>query len=244
MSSSAEKSGNANGDGKPKQLTPQQLREQRLARFDKGGGKPAASTNGQPKAPPSQMTEPSATKAVEPISMESPETETMETNSNLQLWAQETVAVAEKEDQDLQAALALSMGLPVPGAKKEEDNVMMEGNSDVEDDRKPAAVDKTLATSSVRTIEIPKTNPHHFSGRVRSWYESAAPYNILEFHDCMWDKGVTTQNDQKRWLAQGIQFKDEHSDDSATGGGSGNPNEAASSLLETIISGPGGECKF
>jgi len=208
-------------------------------------------------------------------------------------------ALAEKEDQDLQAALALSMGLPVPpkfgdsvaaieplpanealssceeipsdllataavvaatapalgnlhtnttpagspmriessssnnnNNNNNHDNAMETSD---DDDRKPAA--KPTSPKSLSPSRILKTNPHHFSGRVRTWYETASPYNILEFHDCMWTKGVTTENDQKRWLSQGIQFKDEtHPKTRAT-----NPN-ASTSLLETIISGPGVWC--
>lgn len=108
-------------------------------------------------------------------------------------------------------------------------DVDMEG-----DDRKPAA-----KPSPVSPSRILRSNPQHFSGRVRSWYNTAAPYNVLDFHDCMWDKGVTTKNDQTRWLAQGIQFKDEHKE----GDGTSTTSTAgdSSSLLQTIISGPGGE---
>lgn len=126
-----------------------------------------------------------------------------------------------------------------------------EGDTDVvmeSDDRKPAAVGKT-ATPSPSPSRILRSNPQHFSGRVRTWYETASSYNMLDFHDCMWDKGVTTEHDQKRWLAQGIQFKDEHEHNSrktsptrSRAETATNDRADASSLLAMIISGPGVWC--
>ena len=110
-----------------------------------------------------------------------------------------------------------------------QDTVMEQSD---EDDRKPAA--KPTPSSPSRIL---RTNPQHFSGRVRTWYETASPYHVLGFHDCMWTKGVTTENDQKRWLSQGIQFKDETHPTTRTT----NPNTSAS-LLERMISGPGVWC--
>lgn len=290
MSINHSSSGDGEANLKPKQLTPQELREQRLARFEK---------KAPPKPPPSSTQASSDVLEITAASSTNQTAASMETNSkpklpdNIDLNAGQSdalrvAALAEKEDQDLQAALALSMGLPVPPKYSDSagdapieplsangalssSNIPMDllataavvaatapalGNlhtatesispmrietsnphdtvmehSD-EDDRKPAA----KPTSPKSPGRILKTNPQHFSGRVRTWYETASPYNILDFHDCMWTKGVTTENDQKRWLSQGIQFKDEiHPKDSAT-----NPN-ANTSLLETIISGPGGK---
>lgn len=216
-------------------------------------------------------------------------------------------SLAEKEDEDLQAALALSMGLPMPpskfvgaansdfepllafetGAEITEPTTsriisndalaaaamvvatspgsentpastapstpmrMEEDDTDVimeSDDRKPAAIvvgKKATANSpsADSSSRILRSNPQHFSGRVRTWYETASSYNVLDFHDCMWDKGITTENDQKRWLAQGIQFKDEHDDDRKNYSSSPKTRAGtdASSLLAMIISGPGGE---
>ncbi len=305
-------SSSGDGGAQPKkQLTPKQLREQRLARFEQ---KPP------PKKPPPP---PPSTQASIAVATASATTSATTASANNQMSASmeqqnarapltpeninlnndqndalRIAALAEKEDQDLQAALALSMGLPVPpkfgdsvaaieplpanealssceeipsdllataavvaatapalgnlhtnttpagspmriessssnnnNNNNNHDNAMETSD---DDDRKPAA--KPTSPKSLSPSRILKTNPHHFSGRVRTWYETASPYNILEFHDCMWTKGVTTENDQKRWLSQGIQFKDEtHPKTRAT-----NPN-ASTSLLETIISGPGGE---
>ena len=297
-------SSSGDGGAQPKKLTPKQLREQRLARFEQ---KPPPK---KPPPPPSTQasiavvpTPPTATTSANQTSSASMEQQNARApltpeNINLnndQNDALRIAALAEKEDQDLQAALALSMGLPVPpkfgdSAAEIEPLPANEATSSCEipsdllataavvvatapalgnlhttttptrspmriestsssnnnnnhdtametsddEDRKPAA--KTTSPKSLSPSRILKTNAHHFSGRVRTWYETASPYNILEFHDCMWTKGVTTENDQKRWLSQGIQFKDEtYPKTRAT-----NPN-ASTSLLETIISGPGGE---
>ena len=216
--------------------------------------------------------------------------------------------LAEKEEEDLQAALALSMGLPIPvsvpkaigaaetsnieplsafetGSGRDEATSSISGDmlataamvaatspslgyaqadvapampmrtqdepdTDVDmegDDRKPAAVVRT-PKAPLSPSRILRSNPEHFSGRVRTWYESVSSYNVLDFHDCMWDKNVTTENDQVRWMAQGIQFKDEY--DESRGQTTKTQLDAATpaenrtnnpSLLESIISGPGGE---
>mmetsp|Transcript_27559 Transcript_27559/g.64685 ORF Transcript_27559/g.64685 Transcript_27559/m.64685 type:complete len:972 (-) Transcript_27559:174-3089(-) len=224
--------------------------------------------------------------------------------------------LAKKEEEDLQVALALSMGLPVPNfvpkpaveaeipnieplsafgtePGREETTSPINGDMlataamvvatspalgyasadaapsmpvrtndepvtdmDMEsDDRKPAAVDRTPKAGTSPSKDDPpspsrvlRSNPEHFSGRVRTWYETASSYNVLDFHDCMWDKGVTTENDQVRWLAQGIQFKHEHDDrrqvtkTEADGATAANNSTNTPSLLETIISGPGVWC--
>mmetsp|Transcript_85848 Transcript_85848/g.174165 ORF Transcript_85848/g.174165 Transcript_85848/m.174165 type:complete len:440 (+) Transcript_85848:395-1714(+) len=205
----------------------------------------------------------------------------------------------DQEDDDLQTAIALSMGLPVPPRSKsaftidplpayeseqenqpaslvddldlttaamvvatspevgasppstapstpmniesmEDNDVVMEG-----DDRKPAAIPKPAVPAMPSPSRILRTNPQHFSGRVRTWYETATAYNVLDFHDCMWDKDATTEHDKKRWLAQGIQFKDEHDDRKTPAGTITATSDImdSSTLLATIISGPGGKFK-
>eukprot|EP00536_Pseudo-nitzschia_multiseries_P003760 jgi/Psemu1/323174/estExt_fgenesh1_pg.C_590023 len=105
------------------------------------------------------------------------------------------------------------------------------------------------ASVPISPSRIPRSDPQHFSGRVRTWYRTATPFNVLDFHDCMWDKGVTTENDQKRWLAQGITFKAEHDDPNtfSTRTAAGTLTAAdertdTSSMLAAIISGPGVWC--
>ena len=190
----------------------------------------------------------------------------------------------DENDENLQAALALSLGLPQPkfdilqplpafGDEKCDemslgahattttlDNVQLaavvastameiedQQDNDVlmsNDDRKPAAIDTTAAAKTatgppMSPSRILRTNPKHFSGRIRTWYESASPCNLLDFHCCMWEEMVTTRNDQKRWLAQAIQFKEEHADHSNANASTNTTD--TSSLLAAIISGPGGE---
>jgi len=260
------------------------------------------------KSPPTYTTSPnnSSSKSIDNVSTEAlaptkPEPIPLSQGVDKAL---RVAILAEKEDEDLQAALALSIGLPIPSSKCGAVNFDIEplpafetrrerettsaisgdmlataamvvataptlGNTpastapstpmrieedDIDvvmenDDRKPAAVGKNATPPSDSPSQILRSNPQHFSGRVRTWYESASPYNMLDFHDCMWDKGVTTEHDQKRWLAQGIQFKDEHDNtkhsSTRTRAGTAmatNIKMDASSLLEAIISGPGVWC--
>eukprot|EP00537_Pseudo-nitzschia_pungens_P009280 CAMPEP_0172380298 /NCGR_PEP_ID=MMETSP1060-20121228/70370_1 /TAXON_ID=37318 /ORGANISM="Pseudo-nitzschia pungens, Strain cf. cingulata" /LENGTH=1027 /DNA_ID=CAMNT_0013108051 /DNA_START=42 /DNA_END=3125 /DNA_ORIENTATION=- len=211
--------------------------------------------------------------------------------------------LAAQEAHDLQAAIALSMGLPAPSANPYMDGldleplpvsefssdtispdllstveIMMKTRRELDstptstapstpiqledddndalmedEDKKPAAVETNFiaapAPAPISPSRILRSDPQHFSGRVRTWYKTAAPFNILDFHDCMWDKGVTTENDQKRWLAQGIKFKAEHDDPNThstrTAAGTltaTNDGTDTSSLLAAIISGPGVWC--
>jgi hypothetical protein len=139
------------------------------------------------------------------------------------------------------AAVVASTAMEI---EDQQDNDVVMSN----DDRKLPAIDTTTTTTTTtaKTAAVPpfssskilRTNPKHFSGRIRTWYESASPCNVLDFHHCMWEAGVTTPNDQKRWLAQGIQFKDEQDGNNAN---ASTKNTDTSSLLAAIISGPGGE---
>ena len=311
------------GGGRPidgtntNKLTKQQMREQRLARFDTSSSK-GTTQKFQLEDPPIATSRVDDSKSIEntsslpfvtkvdPQHTASTSSVGKETLPNIQPSdltmdavekdASRVAAVlAEKEDADLQAAIRLSMGLPVTSTpfdkvdsdieplnafqSREERESISENTGDMEmlaaaamvvaanpttaianspismapsvpmridqpdtdvvmesDDRKPAAVSPS---------RILRSNPSHFSGRVRTWYETASPYNVVEFHDCMWDKGTTTENDQKRWLAQGIHFKDEHDDGKVSSPETQTGTRTnASSLLETIISGPGGKCYY
>ena len=308
-------------------LTPQQLRDHRLARL-LGGNKsqsqqpqakylpsispksspttmmapPKTTTNATDKNPSSTYITSNDSKSID-NSTPTPEqknsvgknniTSSLEknvTNGNIHLKLDakatnttSTVVTAtadldEVDDEKLQAALALSLGLPpskfdnphplpsfegkcdetidvhisTPGKvqkavlaaatameiEDQDNDVIMSNN-----DRKPPAIDTTTVPTS--PSRILRNDPRHFSGRVRTWYESAASCNVLDFHHCMWDAVVTTENDQKRWLAQGIQFKEEYDHNTSTRTKTGmtatNATTDTSSLLTTIISGPGGE---
>ena len=305
---------NANANTvKPKQLTPQQLREQRRVRFEtKGGAKKDASCSNRSSSSSEPMVgEKKNLNVADDLNYlnTAQQQQPSLSASTDQTEAIRIAALAEKEEQDLLVALRLSMGLPIADAdavieplqvnettassqhesissdllataavvaatsnaihhtpsmqhqqqqQDDEDTkmVMSISDNDNEDDRKPAAKPNIGSSPNRRRNgnrnRIPKTNPNHFSGRVRTWYETASSYKILDFHDCMWDKGVTTQHDQKRWLAQGIQFKinndnendnndDSTKEDPAAAITTKNPALSSSSLLETILSGPGGE---
>jgi len=288
-------------------LTPQKLREQRLAHLM---GNTSQSQQFQEKSSPSITPKSSpSTKSIDD-NTSTPEnkksvgknniTSSLEKNitngnthlkqdlkekaTNTNTAAENTVVAAtvtaDLDDENLQAALALSLGLPPSKFDNLHPLPVFEGKCDetiddhittpdnlqiaavaaatameIEDqdndiimsnnDRKPPAIDTTTVPTSP-TSRILRNDPRHFSGRVRTWYKSAAPCNVLDFHHCMWDTVVTTENDQKRWLAQGIQFKEEHDHNIATRTKTGttaiNAAIDTSSLLATIISGPGVWC--
>lgn len=287
-------------------LTPQKLREQRLAHLM---GNKSQSQQIQEKSLPSISPKSSpSTKSIDD-NTSTPEnkksvgknniTSSLEKNitngnthlkqdlkekaTNTNTAAENTVvaatATADLDDENLQAALALSLGLPpskfdnlhpLPAFEGKCDKTIDDHITtpdklqiaavtaatamDIEDqnndiimsnnDRKPSAIDTTTVPTSPASRTL-RNDPRHFSGRVRTWYKSAAPCNVLDFHHCMWDTVVTTENDQKRWLAQGIQFKEEQDHNIATRTKTGttaiNATIDTSSLLATIISGPGGE---
>jgi hypothetical protein len=310
-------------------LSPQQLREQRLARFGGGGGKvksppstatPMTTIKNATDTKHTNVTSSNNSKSIDNITpplkdpLPTPKDntdisdksnirssiESVYMNGNPPLKEEAAAAATntadvyfkamaaadldDENDENLQAALALSLGssqskfdhlhpLPAFGDEQSDetslgahtttmtpDNVQLaavvastameiedQRDNDVvmsNDDRKPPAID-TTAAAKIATVppmspsRILRTNPKHFSGRIRTWYESASPCNLLDFHHCMWEADVTTPNDQKRWLAQGIQFKEEHADHSNANASTNTTD--TSSLLAAIISGPGGE---
>lgn len=97
-----------------------------------------------------------------------------------------------------------------------------------------AAADSGSGTATPReeTATLPAANlppppvVGDLSPSVRRWYESAEPTRILDIHFMLWDAGVTTVNDQQRWLAQGIDFKNARQP---------TPSFAQDSLLSAII---------
>lgn len=41
---------------------------------------------------------------------------------------------------------------------------------------------------------------------LQACYESRQPFDVLGFHNLMWDASITTENDKLRWIGQGFQF--------------------------------------
>ena len=48
----------------------------------------------------------------------------------------------------------------------------------------------------------------NLSPEVAESYKTSGVCDVLEFHNVMWDSGITTDNDKLRWLSQGINFRD------------------------------------
>ena len=243
------------------QLTQQQLREQRLARFGGEGGGDNDNVNNSlqsqaqaqphsikllPTNSPSHLpmtttmtTNASANNekqklanndnaATSEIIKQDPEEEKEEKEKELSTgnaFGRSASSTADlTEDEDLQAALALSLGLPMDVEDDDQNNDVIMSN---DEPNNPAS-----AIASADGGKIIRNDPQYFSGRVRTWYETASPCNNLAFHHCMWDAGVTTGNDKKRWISQGIRFKEEYDD---------NKSARTSSLLTAIISSPAGK---
>lgn len=240
------------------QLTQQQLREQRLARFGGEGGGDNDNVNNSlqsqaqaqphsikllPTNSPSHLpmtttmtTNASANNekqklanndnaATSEIIKQDPEEEKEEKEKELSTgnaFGRSASSTADlNEDEGLQAALALSLGLPMDVEDDDQNNDVIMSN---DEPNNPAS-----AIASADGGKIIRNDPQYFSGRVRTWYETASPCNNLAFHHCMWDAGVTTGNDKKRWISQGIRFKEEYDD---------NKSARTSSLLTAIISSP------
>lgn len=193
----------------------------------------------------------SSLEMVDPLPASIPDGKPSSTPISHDLLATAAMLVATAPETALASTLASTSTAPsTPMQIEEEDNDVVMKNGD----KKPAAVEtKPIAVAPaakpISPSRIVRSDPQHFSGRVRSWYNTAAPFNVLDFHDCMWDKDATTENDQKRWLAQGIKFKAEHDDanTSSTRTAAGtltatNEETDTSSLLAAIISGPGVWC--
>lgn len=179
------------------------------------------------------------------------------------------------DEANLQVALALSLGLPLSKSSFDDTKINDErssGNdssstyvrgatsSASKDQNAPLQSVPILSKPTPETTNVDKTSslmfpnkssrimrndPKCFSGRVRTWYESATSCNVADFHRYMWDPTVTTESDKKRWLSQSIQFKEKHDDNASrrtkTGSTPTNDLTDTSSLLAAIISGPAGE---
>jgi hypothetical protein len=97
----------------------------------------------------------------------------------------------ETPEKQLAAALRLSMEAPLQETPEEEEDVA------------------AAAVASTNTSPFMK-DPSAWSIAVQSHYQTAQPCCVLDFHYLMWDLGVTTEPDQRRWLCQGVSYKDPH----------------------------------
>jgi hypothetical protein len=137
------------------------------------------------------------------------------------------------EDAALQAALAMSLA---ENASASVASTEKEFDSDDDDEQLAASLRLSLESTAAPTTSTPASsassaekpmmsNDDQWCSQVKHIVDTTRqPCNILDFHCIMWDASITTENDQQRWLAQGIQFK---VDDSPV------PED---SLLATIIS--------
>jgi len=86
-------------------------------------------------------------------------------------------------DAELRAALALSMESSTTTATTDNNN----NNNNVAVDEPPPIVDYTQ--------------------HLAVWYQSAAPFDVLAFHQVMWDTSLTTDSDKLRWVGQAINVR-------------------------------------
>jgi hypothetical protein len=137
-----------------------------------------------------------------------------------------------EEDAELQAAIALSLGLMVPNPNNNRDNYLItttnNNTTNHTNSTTPATTPIPMELDEVdeeqnrklpaqNLFSIPKLppppclpNPQHCSGRVRRWYSSSSSCcNVTDIHNILWDTSIATLlQDQQRWVSQGIQFKD------------------------------------
>ena len=115
-----------------------------------------------------------------------------------------TFAVEEDVDEELQAALALSLQT-VPSTSQQSPPVPMVHE---EDDRKPSAV-ALSNTPAPRPPHSPPLIPTISSSQVQSWQSSRTVVTDLpRFHSIMWDSSLTTDNDKTRWVSQGMDIRE------------------------------------
>ncbi len=95
------------------------------------------------------------------------------------------------DDDDLAAALELSM------QKDDGDDGTLQKNSSFKMNEH--------VLNSPEPVALPHTSL--FSSRVFQCYQTSTPTNISNCHAVIWDGDITTRNDQRRWLAQSIDFK-------------------------------------
>lgn len=124
------------------------------------------------------------------------------------------------EDADLAAALQLSL------QNDDGDNNKNKNNNYINDEGNTIKTNESLNLGSVAPMKFPDSNL--FSSRVLRCYQSATPTIILNCHALIWDTEITTRNDQRRWLAQAIDFKSQSAHPDAHPG-------AKESLLAAII---------
>lgn len=140
-----------------------------------------------------------------------------ETDRNTDIVDNDDKDVTDEDDDDDELAAALQLSL--------QKNDVDGGN----DNYPPTNVLVNMNDSLFHTLEpVALPDTFHYSPRVLQSYESSTSTNILDCHSVIWDSAITTQNDQRRWLAQAIDFKSK----------SGNPDVhpgAQESLLGAII---------
>jgi hypothetical protein len=111
----------------------------------------------------------------------------------------------DEEDTNMQAALATSLA----NANHSDVSTSQDIDSEDEEQQLAAALHLSLQSSEQPSTKPILTSTDTWSPSIRRWFHSAQPCNILDFHCLMWDPSVTTDNDKRRWMAQGIIFKTE-----------------------------------
>ena len=125
--------------------------------------------------------------------------------------------VNDDEDEDLQAALALSLGdAATVDTVSESQNEDDDDAEDTPEHQLAAALrlsmeqdDPAQESSPSPPPTIPLFVQTQFAPHIQHSLETAEPTSILDFHYIMWDT-TTTVHDQRRWLSQGIYFQNPH----------------------------------
>lgn len=95
-----------------------------------------------------------------------------------------TFLVDEDEDAELQAALALSLQT----RENNDGSMALEQTEDVGEQKNEALV------------TVLPTPP----SALQTFWNNAEPFDVMSFHEIMWDAAVTTENDKTRWVAEAI----------------------------------------
>ena len=122
------------------------------------------------------------------------------------------------DDEDLQRALALSMAGDT--TDEDTDDSMQNNNTNFSNKETTTTPEQRMQESlhiyasnkdnnNKQSSPFEATNPMMMmlSNSTKS-VQASSSCNSLDFHYIMWDyPGITTENDQRRWLSQGIDFK-------------------------------------
>jgi hypothetical protein len=255
-SSSSSPPGHALGGDAAGPLTPDEMRRRRLANIEKTSTTTTPipipttpSPTPTPRAKKAKSRAPQSPPSKSPQHRHPQPHQHQHQHHQHQHQQQQQPMDADDDDGELQMALALSMSAAGDAMTNH-----TTANNDQDDEETPekqlaAALRLSLqkeeghATAKVAMDAVMSTRSSNdnnnnnnidssslsLSPRVQAWYDTPEACKILDFHYIMWDLGITTEQDQRRWLSQGIHFKTNDEQDS-------DYTYAKDSLLAAVIS--------